>query len=336
MVGAFAFVGLLSLAPAAQAACGGQDLIAAMGADERAALEAAAAETPNGEGRLWRVEAPDGAVGHLFGTYHDTGAVATLTAAVEDAFAASKALIVELTEAEFAAMEARLAADPAFSFTAGPDGLGARLANSLSAEEREVAEAALAERGLTLGIATGLKPWLLFSLLGTPACQIEEMAGGAPVLDRVLIERAEARGLSVSGLEDYETALAAFGRIGEAEALALARDMLSLAPLEEDLRRTLLGLYAEGRTGMIAAFSEHLAETAGAGDGDREAGAVAASEAFTEAILEDRNRSWMPRLETALAEPGAFVAVGALHLPGEEGLIALLRAAGHTVTAVPE
>ena len=30
----------------------------------------------------------------------------------------------------------------------------------------------------------------------------------------------------------------------------------------------------------------------------------------------------------------AFVAVGALHLPGEQGLVQLLRDAGYTVTAI--
>jgi uncharacterized protein YbaP (TraB family) len=35
-----------------------------------------------------------------------------------------------------------------------------------------------------------------------------------------------------------------------------------------------------------------------------------------------------------LAEGGAFIAVGALHLPGRHGLVALLREAGYTVTAM--
>ena len=37
---------------------------------------------------------------------------------------------------------------------------------------------------------------------------------------------------------------------------------------------------------------------------------------------------------THLDEGGVFIAVGALHLPGRQGLVALLREAGYTVTAV--
>ncbi len=35
-----------------------------------------------------------------------------------------------------------------------------------------------------------------------------------------------------------------------------------------------------------------------------------------------------------LGKGGAFIAVGALHLPGDKGLVALFREAGYTVTAV--
>jgi uncharacterized protein YbaP (TraB family) len=36
----------------------------------------------------------------------------------------------------------------------------------------------------------------------------------------------------------------------------------------------------------------------------------------------------------ALAEGGVLIAVGALHLPGKQGLVALFREAGYTLTPV--
>ena len=52
------------------------------------------------------------------------------------------------------------------------------------------------------------------------------------------------------------------------------------------------------------------------------------------ALLRDRNRAWVPQLEQLFREKRTFVAVGSLHLPGEEGLITLLRKAGYTVKPV--
>jgi hypothetical protein len=50
-------------------------------------------------------------------------------------------------------------------------------------------------------------------------------------------------------------------------------------------------------------------------------------------LLEERNQRWMQKLPAILDDGNAFVAVGALHLPMEEGLLALLEAQGYEVTA---
>ena len=47
-----------------------------------------------------------------------------------------------------------------------------------------------------------------------------------------------------------------------------------------------------------------------------------------------RNADWIPKLETIFATSGAFVAVGADHLKGNRGVVALLAARGYTVTRV--
>ena len=52
-----------------------------------------------------------------------------------------------------------------------------------------------------------------------------------------------------------------------------------------------------------------------------------------ERLIVARNEAWIPQIEEVLAgSDDALVAVGAGHLPGEHGVIALLEAQGYTVT----
>jgi len=52
-------------------------------------------------------------------------------------------------------------------------------------------------------------------------------------------------------------------------------------------------------------------------------------------LVADRNRNWMEKLSGLMVEHSCFIAVGAGHLAGSDGLIGLLREGGYTVTAVP-
>ena len=48
-------------------------------------------------------------------------------------------------------------------------------------------------------------------------------------------------------------------------------------------------------------------------------------------LVRDRNQNWMKQLPAKLALRPTFIAVGALHLPGPDGLIELLKKAGYEV-----
>lgn len=50
-----------------------------------------------------------------------------------------------------------------------------------------------------------------------------------------------------------------------------------------------------------------------------------------QSMLTDRNKDWMKHIPTYIKNKSTFIAVGAVHLSGEEGLIQLLRNAGYTV-----
>ena len=51
-------------------------------------------------------------------------------------------------------------------------------------------------------------------------------------------------------------------------------------------------------------------------------------------MLTNRNINWVNQLKTILPQKSVFVCVGAGHLPGEKGLLNLLRQAGYTITPV--
>lgn len=56
--------------------------------------------------------------------------------------------------------------------------------------------------------------------------------------------------------------------------------------------------------------------------------------AFAEALLDHRNADWLTKLPEIFNSGSSFVAVGALHLAGDKGIIEGLRKLGYTVTPV--
>ncbi|EPF95860.1 hypothetical protein L258_01834 [Brucella abortus 84-0928] len=55
---------------------------------------------------------------------------------------------------------------------------------------------------------------------------------------------------------------------------------------------------------------------------------------FQKVILTDRNHLMVDRATPLLEKGGVFLAIGALHLPGKEGVVELLRQKGYRLTAL--
>jgi hypothetical protein len=51
-------------------------------------------------------------------------------------------------------------------------------------------------------------------------------------------------------------------------------------------------------------------------------------------LLYNRNRNWVEKLKKILPEKNIFIAVGAGHLVGEKGVLALLKKAGYAVRPI--
>lgn len=56
--------------------------------------------------------------------------------------------------------------------------------------------------------------------------------------------------------------------------------------------------------------------------------------AFMEALVNRRNENWIQIIPGLIKDKSSFIAVGALHLPGDTGVVEGLRKAGYTVTPI--
>jgi len=145
------------------------------------------------------------------------------------------------------------------------------------------------------------------------------------VLDLLLAQRAKERGLPLHGLESMVDQLEAMASLPMEFHVRGLVETLKLGDGIEDVMETMLALYASGETGMVWPLFRAILPSGAAQD---EAGFAA----FQEAMVVSRNRTMAEEAAPHFDAGGAFVAVGALHLPGEDGLVELLRARGFAVT----
>lgn len=308
-------------------ACAGVDMTAALQKDDPAAygkILAEAAATPNGKGLLWKLEKPGERPSYLFGTMHMTDPrVIALPAAAQAAFDAADTVVIETTEVlDQKKMMATLASEPGLMMFTDDT----TLASLLSPADKAAVDKALDERGIPPMSVAKMKPWILAAMVATPACELARKAEGAPVLDVKLAEDARAGGKGLEGLETAADQLRAMASLPLDFHMKGLVDTLKLGDRMNDVNETMISLYLRGEIGMIwpllrAVLPDELDDPAGYA-------------AFEEAMVTSRNKVMAGRAAPILARGNAFMAVGALHLPGPEGLVELFRKAGYTVAAV--
>jgi uncharacterized protein YbaP (TraB family) len=166
---------------------------------------------------------------------------------------------------------------------------------------------------------------MLSAMVALPACEMARKAGGAPVLDIKLAEDAKAAGKSLEGLETIADQLGAMASLPIAFHMQGLVETLKLGTRIDDVIETMIVLYGQGETGMIWPLFHAVLP---GGDGDQDYAD------FEETMVTARNRVMAERAVPILAKGNAFIAVGALHLPGKEGLVELLRQRGYQMSPV--
>ena len=312
-------------APATAARCQGDDLLAEMRVKEpethRSIMEQAAA-TENSGALLWRLERPGRPPSHLFGTVHVTDERVVASPAVRTALERSKTLALEVADLSPAANSAAMAkAAGLVMFTDGR-----RLDRMVSAEEYEKLKTSLGQAGLPAEATASFRPWIAYLILSVPDCERRKVRDGGLVLDMRLAEQAKASKIPVVGLETIEQQLASLAAVPEEQQLDMLRATLRYIDRSDDLMETMLQLYLRREMGAAWPLQQVLARKAGV--------ANTTYSGLKKELVDDRNVRMRDAALPLLEEGGAFVAVGALHLPGNTGLVKLLRDAGYTVTPV--
>ncbi|MFD1746429.1 TraB/GumN family protein [Rhizobium helianthi] len=324
LVLALAGLGWSGKVQAAEQACTGQNLLAEWKLKDPAAyrkVEEEAAKIANGKGLFWQIEKPGIAKSYLLGTMHVTDpAVLKMPPGAPYALSKARLVIVESDEIldEKKAMAGMLA-KPELNMIPN----GKTIEQYLTPESKVKLEAALKQRGIPLAAVSRMQPWLLASFLALPACELTRKAQGATFLDKKIALEAVAKGVQVKGLETMEEQLSAMASIPVEFHIKSLIEMIDLGPRLDDVTTTMRDLYISGEIGMTMPMLKAVAPDGTEGEGYAE---------FEERIVRQRNHVMAERAAPLLDKGGAFMAVGALHLVGDEGLVALLQAKGFTVT----
>ena len=310
----------------AQGSCSGDNLIARYAAEDPeklAKIEAEAGTEANGKGTFWKIEKDGVAPSFLLGTMHMADSrIARLDGARGEAFDAAQTIVVENIEAldQAQASAAMLEFKDMTLYTDG-----STLADRLDGETLALLREAVEERSIPFSVAQVMQPWLVATMVALPACELAEKRAGKPVLDGLIANRAKAEGKNLIGLETIGEQFGAMAALPEDFHLEALKETLKMGDLAEDVMETMKQLYLSGDIGMILPLTKVVTPKSAASKDYEE---------FKDRLITTRNRHMAERALAYLEEGNAFIAVGALHLPGETGLVAAFQNAGYTVSPV--
>ncbi|WP_102222775.1 TraB/GumN family protein [Acidimangrovimonas sediminis] len=312
--------------PAPAATCSGHDLIAGITAAQKARL---VGDAPYPTGNLWQATRGDEQV-TLVGTYHlDDPRFAPMRARIAPLLERASALLVEASAEDQQKLSREIAADPSRMFiTSGPT-----LPDQLPEPLWQQLSAAMKARGIPTILAAKFQPWYVAMILSIPPCAMaslrdaQKATGGG--LDRQLIRIAEAEGVPVRSLEPWNTTFKIFDTLGTGDQIAMIRSALAMDDPSGDMFVTTANAYFRGQHQLIWA----LGRARSLDQPGEDPAALKADFAQVQSVmLDDRNRAWLPVIETAAANGPVVAAFGAAHLGGRDGVLALLHGAGWTLT----
>lgn len=261
------------------------------------------------KGLLWKIHRIGLNPSYLYGTIHLPGKeLTTLSVPVKDALdnALSVILEIKIEEDTFARM------NKALYYTDDTT-----LKNKVGQDLYQRTIPLLNKYSFTEAMAAKLKPWAAYLTLSVPPSK-----GGLP-LDMVILKRGKMFGAHIYGLETIEEQLGIFDKLDVHQQTQLLTDTVcNYEILQKDVEEMKALYLKHDLAGLVRVSEKYDSTSEGKYD------------TLMEELITKRNLRMHERMQDRLMEGNAFFAVGALHLPGENGILGLLEAQGFIVTPI--
>jgi uncharacterized protein YbaP (TraB family) len=274
-----------------------------------AASVAASRPSPVAKHMLFRVRGTHGATVYLLGSVHLLSPEAgKLPPEVDSAFAHAKVVAFETSIDSLQGRAAEL-------MSLAKNAPGTTLRSALTPAGAAKADSVLKGYGLTVDALAAYKPWFASLVMTQLVIQKAKFQADYGV-DAQINARAHAASKPTTGLESVDFQLHLFDSMTPAEQ----EQMLVMSSSPDSSTSHLLAIKDAWLVGNTAALDSMLNRS------------MAEAPALFNKMVVERNKSWIPRLDSMLqGTDDALVVVGAAHLVGKQGVLEMLKAKGYSI-----
>ncbi len=264
---------------------------------------------------LWKVE-KNGVASYLFGTVHvGDDSMKGLPTEVTKALDSSEKVIVEVDITAISPMEMQRRSLPFMMLKNGKT-----LKSELSPENYAKLQKYFADKSIDITMFNNLAPWAVMITMMQMEFQnvgFSDQYG----IDKQVLAYAKKRSISVDELETLERQMEMF------EHLAIMNDKMIEETFEQlaDVDTYFFGLIKAWKSGDMKTLTKFYNESFD----DSQYGQLS-----EQVMLIERNNDWVEQLSTRIGKEKLFIAVGALHLPEQHGLLKQLADKGFTITRI--
>ena len=319
----------LTVSRAVQADCHGHDLFPALKSEAPAAYAAiltAASAMPFRYGKLFRLSRAESEPSYLFATLHlSDPRITSFSPRLTATLTGSKIVVLETVETGDVLRRA-IRNNHAAWRRATLARENQRADNLLSKTDFEQLEALAARSGWPKSVAREFNASTLALLLDLSACAVR-LPGTKPYLDKLIANIARENKIETIGLESMIEQIEILNGLPRETERDLLIAILRRADRSEDFLETQIARYVEGDIGGLLAWLQSAEPIRGVAQAQ-------IPPAIGDRLITSRNHRMRDRALSFLRRGGAFIAVGAVHLPGKEGLLSLFETEGYHVDAL--